>query len=745
MSLRVSFAASIAALLACLVWPALAQDKTSPKKPLVAPEKAPQDSAAAKAVRQAHDSLTRWLGSDENAANWKSYLMSDELTGQLQRGRKADRQVVKAIVAKYSGNTPGLSLVPFAAVRDALRAWQTELATPTADDLPQAARDAKTDFRPPTAQEVARAKTSTQRALDALETFVGSSSGWRTVLKLDDLHAELKKPQPEPDVLAEVLRRFTRDYRGLEMRQFTAVRDSLADYLWKVRIAQDAKAEATYKEQLDSLADALTAYRASQKLSDLEKAARAIRWLEDRGQAPLMTKVARQTYWKPNVYVEISAPVVVYGFEEKIDETEPINEYRNNAQVVGSSRTVGPTVAKLKPFDRVGVIHNEFEGATYSRSTAYASQATVYSRATTTIHAIKQISIDRNGFHDYPTTAAASTQSYTEGIDSAYASQASQRVEASRPENNDRASRKAENNIRERLDRETRKQLDEANADYYRQFVNPLTKYDAFPGELHFSTTGDALVVKGTQAMGALLAATGEPPPSPEKRDLVRRTHQSWMNNTAWAMYAGRTVPEEEFRKELTDVLGREPKRLKRTNENPPWTITFEADSPISVQLGQGTVLVSLHGTSFKSGKSRAQDIPMNVTASYTVAKDDKGPKYVRQGKLQVFPPDVVAKFDKDGDGFLNRDEEDALNKSGTQLTAGQSSLRGQLEDDFANLFEPEIRPEPQTLSGRWKSLGQLKPDYLAISPGWMTIGYMIDKGPAKEPAKEGAKTAAKR
>jgi hypothetical protein len=135
----------------------------------------------------------------------------------------------------------------------------------------------------------------------------------------------------------------------------------------------------------------------------------------------------------------------------------------------------------------------------------------------------------------------------------------------------------------------------------------------------------------------------------------------------------------------------------------------------------------------------------MNVTASYTVAKDDKGPKYVRQGKLQVFPPDVVAKFDKDGDGFLNRDEEDALNKSGTQLTAGQSSLRGQLEDDFANLFEPEIRPEPQTLSGRWKSLGQLKPDYLAISPGWMTIGYMIDKGPAKEPAKEGAKTAAKR
>ncbi len=748
MSQRLFVAAVAATLgLACLACPARSQDKASSKKASqgkTSSDTALQETAAVKGVRQAQEALIQFLGSDENARNWTSYLMSDQLAEQLKHGRKADRQVLKTIVAKYSGSASAFSLTPFVAVRDALQAWQTELATPTVEELPQAARDAKADFRPAKEAELARAKSATQRNLDELEAFVGPSSGWRSNLHLDDLQAQLKKPQPDPEVLAEVLRRFTRDYRGLEMRQFTAVRDPLADYLSKVRVAQDPQAEATCQKQLDQLADGLAAYRASQKPSDLEKPAQALRWLEDWGQAREIVKVARQAYWKPNLYVEISPAVAKYGFEEKIDDTDSINENRNSAQVVGNSRTTGQTAAKLIPFDRVALIYNEFEGTAGSRTTAYASQATVYSRATTTIHAIKQISLDRHGFHDYPTTAAADTQSYTEGINSAYASQARDRVESSRPENNDRTSRRAEDNIRERMDRDTLKQLEEANDDFYRRFVNPLTKYDAFPGALHFSSTSDAVRVSGVQAMGTLLAATDEPPAPPEKKDLSRRMHQSWMNNTAWAMYGGRTVAEEEFRKELTDVLGREPKRLQRTNQNPPWTITFAAQSPISVQLGQGSLIVSLHGTSFKSGKSRAQEIPMNVTASYNVMKDDKGPKYVRQGNLQVLPPDLVAKFDKDGDGWLNRDEEQALTGSGTQLSAAQSSLRGQLEDDFASLFEAETRPEPQTLSGRWKSLGELKPDYLAVSPGWLTIGYVVDKSPAKEPAKTGAKTAAK-
>jgi hypothetical protein len=308
-------------------------------------------------------------------------------------------------------------------------------------------------------------------------------------------------------------------------------------------------------------------------------------------------------------------------------------------------------------------------------------------------------------------------------------------VEASRPENNARASRRAEDRIRERLDRETRERVDEANGDYFKQYVNPLTRYDAFPGVLNFHTTADGLRVWGVQAMGTHLATTDEPPLPPEKKAVSTRLHESFLNNTAWAMYGGRTVAEEEFRNEITEILGSTPERLKRTNENPPWTISFAAESPVRVRFGNNSVIVTASGTSFKSGRSKPQDLPMNITAFYNVTKDDHGPKYARQGSLQVLPPDVVAKFDKDGDLWLNPDEEQAL-LAGAKLTAAQASLRGELESDFANLFDVEIRPEPQTLSGRWKSLGELKPDYLAASVGWLTIGYIVDKTPPKEQAK---------
>jgi hypothetical protein len=691
--------------------------------------------------------MLRWIGAGEYADGWRNFLQADELEEQLKLGRKADRKVLKNILGKYSGDTPGLSSYYFAAVRQALEAWLVDLATPTAEELPQAARDAKADFKPVAEEDLSRAKSAVQRALTNLEYLLGPTSGWRAYLRWDDLAKQLKEEKPDVAVLGGVLQAFSRDFRGLEMPQFTAVRSALDKYLAKLRVAQDDEAEANCHKQLEALAASLTAYQSGQKPGDLSKAGEALGWLEERHLAPRITKLARREFWKPNLLLEISPEVATYGFQESRNETERIDEYRNNAQVVGNSRTVGQTAGKLVPHRGVGLIHNEFRGTTSSRTTAYASQATIYSRATTTIHAIKQIALDRHGFRDWPATAAAYTESYTENIDSAYASQARDRVESARPENNANASRRAEDKIRDRMDQDTRKQLDEANQDFYKQFVNPLTKYDAYPPDLRFSTTKEAVQVRGVQFVGGRLAATDDPPTPPSDKALVTRMHETWLNNTARAMYGGRAVAEEEFRKDVTDILGRMPERLRRKNQNPPWTISFAAEAPISVQVGENSVIVSVQGTSFRSGKSKAQEIPMNITASYQVSKDDKGPKYVRQGELQVLPPDVVAKFDKDGNLWLNRDEEKALTE-GAKLSAAQASLRGQLQDDFAELFEEEIRPEPQTLSGRWESLGQLKPDYLAATPGWLTTGYVVDKPAGKEPEKKSeasppAKTAA--
>jgi hypothetical protein len=421
-----------------------------------------QDSESAQAVQRAHDELLRWLGTGQSSSGWRQYLMSRDLQEQLKLGDKADRKIVRRILTAYSSKVAGLDMPNFAAVRRALRAWLDELRVPTVETLPDAALEAKEDFAPVSEQSLQQAKTALQQATGALEKYLGQGAagdGWRKILKTADLRAGLKEAEPDVEVLEEVRKRFSREYRGLEQAEFTAVRDALTAYLKRLRIASDPEAENAYKQQLDILAESLRAHRSSHKPSDLEKAAASLAWLEDRGLASHITKVAREGYWKPNLFIEIDDQVVTYGFRERMDETNPINESRSGARVVGNGRTIGQMAPRLVPFDQVGIIYNEFEGITYSRTTAYASQATVFSRGETHLRAIKQLSIGRRGFTDYPATAAAMTQSRTTGINSAYADIARQRVEQNRAANNAQASRQAEARIRRQLDERSGKQI----------------------------------------------------------------------------------------------------------------------------------------------------------------------------------------------------------------------------------------------------------------------------------------------
>jgi hypothetical protein len=750
-----------------------------------------QESATASAVKRAYDQLDQWLGAEDFGTGWRRYLLSKELGEQIKLGKKADKKVVRQILEKYSGKVAGLQQPRYVAVRQALQAWLDELMTPTPEELPQAAREAKDQFTPVSEQALRQSKATLQQAVTRLETFLGPgayTAGWRKVVMLGDLQAQLAKgskaketadskkkpatgkkagegkkektngkkeaaPQPDsktddadekPDVevLAEVLKRFSREYRGLEMREFTAVHDALSKYLTQLRIAQDPSAEKNYRQQLDDLAGALTAYRASSKPADLQKAAVALSWLEARDLAPKITAVARRYYWKPNLLIEASAKLVTYGFGEDVDETNPINEYRNNAQIVGTGRTIGKSVAQLVPYGHVGVVHTLFDGTTYSTTTAYASQATVYSSAETYIKGLKQISLNRRGFTDYPATAAAVTNSRTTGINSAYADIARDRVEQNRPSNEARAARQAEDKIRKRMDDNSRTQVEDVNNNYYNKYVKRLTDRDAFPAVVTFSTTKESLLLSSIQAEGTQWAALDEAPKAPEDKAMSVRVHETWLNNTTLAMYGERTVPEQEFRDEITDMLGSTPEALKRKSDNPPWTITFAAQAPFTINIGQDTALIALRGTKYQSGKSAPRNTPMNIVASYRVSKGPGGPKLVRQGALQVLPPSLIAQLDKDGDGWLNPDEEKSMQPG--SLTGAQASLRSELLESFGSLLDEQIEPSTIKLTGRWESLGQLKADYLAAAPGWLTIGYQIDKPAGKKAEKSAVKSAAK-
>ena len=90
--------------------------------------------------------LERWLGSDEHAPGWRTFLKTDQLTAEMEKGSGADRRVVREVLDRYASDKPGLDRKRFVAVRNALKNWLDTLPTWRADQLPEAARAAKPRF-----------------------------------------------------------------------------------------------------------------------------------------------------------------------------------------------------------------------------------------------------------------------------------------------------------------------------------------------------------------------------------------------------------------------------------------------------------------------------------------------------------------------------------------------------------------------------------------------------------------------
>ena len=95
----------------------------------------------------------------------------------------------------------------------------------------------------------------------------------------------------------------------------------------------------------------------------------------------------------------------------------------------------------------------------------------------------------------------------------------------------------------------------------------------------------------------------------------------------------------------------------------------------------------------------------MNVTAAYKMQIQGAGTRLVRQGELQIVPPN----FDPQK----------------TRLSASQVALRTILQKKFGKLFEPEIVSEGLVLPGKWKRAGRLSVTHLHSDHGWLAMAWI--------------------
>ena len=217
-------------------------------------------------VNVALESLNSWLGDNEAATGWRSYLKSDQLAEQLTKGNRADRNVLEEILGLYTSDTKGLKLTRFVAVREALGAWLDELPAIGFDQLPQVARDAKAEFVPCTEESVAEAAEELKAAMKELDHFLAQGStanaeAWKKYLRRSEVQEQLQSEDgPDLKLLQSIRSNYYQSAPGLERPEFIAVRQAMKRYGDLSLFRANEKAQEYYEQHLDELATRLQSY-----------------------------------------------------------------------------------------------------------------------------------------------------------------------------------------------------------------------------------------------------------------------------------------------------------------------------------------------------------------------------------------------------------------------------------------------------------------------------------------------------
>ncbi|MEN6451787.1 MAG: hypothetical protein ABFC96_14955 [Thermoguttaceae bacterium] len=593
-------------------------------------------------------------------------------------------------------------------------------------DLPAACQAAKSAFHPIGEADVQQAKAELIDALDRLDQRLNQAGpngdDWRKYILWDELQAELQRDKPNSATLRAIEDRYRPDHDGLELVWFVDVQHSLHVYIAMLNVNNEALRHE-FDGRLDRLAKSLEAYETKPTTEDALVISETVRFLESARQAPRLVEAIANELVRPNVFAELSPELVGAGIAEHVDDTMPVEDCILGTMIHGTARTIGETHTVLASNPNVGVLETLFCGTTHSNNVGYHGRITIFSNATVSLSARKQLCIDANGLSARPAVSCADVSTDICDIQSCKGRRMIERMAWKKtyklkPQAEWIAARHAEERLNERIDARAEESIEKANEKYVEKFRRPFSERKLFPQELRFSTTSDAFKVTGLQAGGGKVAAPSAPPASTAQgADMVLRLHESMVNNLAFDALAGRTIYEEKVQAMAVNLLGRLPDKMKGDDDGKPWAITFAPRQPISVSFLDNGFRVTIRGAKYFKGE---EGYPaMNVSANYKIEKSPAGQfRVVRQGGLDVFPPGFVPGGRK-------------------RLSGPQQVLRKLLEKRFTKVFEPEFLGQGLQLPGKWKSYGKLFPVEVISRDGWLVIAW---KRPAPSPKVVAAK-----
>jgi len=669
-------------------------------------------------LNKALSHMDRWLGRSDQGPGWDRYLRRDDLRAEVAKGDAASRQTVSEILAKYQSGVDGLEDYHFADVAKALAAWQ-ETLLPSAGELSALAQSASGEFQSMTEADVAAAKTALAASTEALGAWLDrhgeNGQAWKTFLQFSDLEAALAADETDPVAFEKVSRKFTADEDGLEMPQYTAVRDGLRKFVDTYQAANNPNVKKQYEQQTAVLAKLLEKGPIQADYREREAIGQRLAFFERMGQADTLVRAVRGHHSYPNLSGYVTEKVIALGSSYEVNETKKgIRENILGTSLTIDAETTAQVSADVIPNDDRAMFQLTLSGVITSDAVGYNRGVTIWTKGTSDFTARKSFYIDENGVSADRATAKARTKTKVTGLAAkrriieriAWRKVGKQKGAAERA-----GARKTEQRVSTEMDREVSEMLEDSKRQFNEGFRDPLVRRAAYPEVMDFRSTDDLIRLNMLQASASQL---GAPTPMPElvvENDMAVRLHESLINNFASTLYAGRTLTSEEVEKESKNSAflknlqkKQEEKRKARGEEkdpaaDQPWAITFAKRHPVTVVFQDGGVRFTIRGTRFE-GDGPVQERAMSIWAVYKFElADNQGLKLVLQ-EWDVVPTSV---------------------ENGGRIKPADEPLRQKLKTRFGKLLK-DVELDPLEMPGQFARAGKFAYKKVSSEGGWFSL-----------------------
>ena len=582
---------------------------------------------------------------------------------------------------------------PVIASHSIIRNWALDVA------------NAQQNLDPNRLPDIGSARQKLDRAMTELENFLGTApqhqANWLAFLTWNGLREELTREKPDQDQILQFEKTFRQNYVGLEMRQFTKVRDALHTYSNALKFSSDRpKAIEIFKNRLTKLSEQLQLPDAVQNFEGTREIGQTVAYLMQGNQAHDLVIAIRGGYSRANARVLVSSDFVNGRFSRPVQEEIPVNELILGTQLYGQSWLQGQVTPQLLDSRTHAALRLNLSGLFSSQNIGYNRSVKLHTQGSGNVAASETIALTDRGLVTLNDTSSdANLFSQINDIEAKLRivrKIASKQAAKQKPQADAIAEGRLEERLRIQFHEKLVQQINEANQKLKDPDIPVLARLGLERPKRSTWSSPQYLAMLWRLQGPTQLGAPSSCPLVVDSTGITVQLHESVISNMIDPVLAGRVLKSSEMDTmalQFADVLG---KGSKNQKEEEPWAVSMAAYHPVEIQLDDSLVTFRIR-TNKLDRNGQILDQPASIEAAYKITLSSGAIQLERQGNVKI--------------GFAGKQQQ------GSRAVL----LRSFLKKKFEEVFKENLLDQPICITDRLPSdLQGLSLSSIQVDDGWI-------------------------